>query len=143
MTGTVEFPVRLDVTVRFRDLDALRHVNNSVFLTYLETAREAYWNALGYELDLEGYGYILARIECDFRAPILYQGPGTRVRVLIRCARLGTKSWEYEYRVEDGSGATLFAEARSVQVYSHIPSSRTEPIPPEIRKAFDHLEGRA
>lgn len=137
-----DFPVRLDVTVRFRDLDALRHVNNSVFLTYLETAREAYWNALGHELDLEGYGYILARIECDFRAPILYQGPGTRIRVLIRCARLGTKSWEYEYRVEDVEGATLFAEARSVQVYSHIPTNRTEPIPPEIRKAFDRLEGR-
>lgn len=140
MTGA-PYPVSLDVTVRFRDLDGLRHVNNSVFLTYLETAREAYWNALGYELDLFGYGYILARIECDFRAPILYRGPETRIRVLIRCARLGTKSWEYEYRVEDD--ATLFAEARSVQVYSHIPTNRTEPIPPEIRTAFDRLEGRA
>ncbi|HKV07008.1 MAG TPA: thioesterase family protein [Thermoanaerobaculia bacterium] len=139
----MSYPVSLDVSVRFRDLDALRHVNNSVFLTYLETAREAYWNALGYGLDLEGYGYILARIECDFRAPILYQGPGTRIRVSIRCARLGTKSWEYEYRVEDVEGATLFAEARSVQVYSHIPANRTEPIPPEIRNAFDRLEGRA
>jgi acyl-CoA thioester hydrolase len=137
------FPVQLEIPVRFRDLDGLRHVNNSVFLTYLETAREVYWNTLGLELDLGQYGYILARVECDFRAPILYEGPGTRIRVLIRCPRLGTKSWEAEYRIEGSKGGTVYAEARSVQVYSHFPSGRTEPVPPEVRAAIDRLEGRA
>jgi acyl-CoA thioester hydrolase len=137
------WPVALDLPVRFRDLDGLRHVNNSVFLTYLETAREVYWNRLGLRLETEGWGYILARVECDFRAPILYQGPETAVRVRLRCPRLGTKSWEYEYRVEDPAGSTLFAEARSVQVYSRLPAGPTEPIPPAVREAIERLEGRA
>jgi acyl-CoA thioester hydrolase len=139
----LSYPVHLDLPVRFRDLDALRHVNNSVFLTYLETAREVYWNRLGRNLEMEGYGYILARVECDFRAPILYQGPGTAVRVRLRCPRLGTKSWEYEYRVEDPAGRTLYAEARSVQVYSRLPAGPTEPVPAALRTAIDSLEGRS
>jgi acyl-CoA thioester hydrolase len=142
MSGPV-YPVHLDLPVRFRDLDGLRHVNNSVFLTYLETAREVYWNRLGLTLEMEGWGYILARVECDFRAPILYRGPETRVRVRLRCPRLGTKSWEYEYRVEDPAGGALYAEARSVQVYSRLPAGPTEPIPPAVRDAIGRLEGRA
>jgi acyl-CoA thioester hydrolase len=142
MSGPV-YPVLLDLPVRFRDLDGLRHVNNSVFLTYLETAREVYWNRLGLRLETEGWGYILARVECDFRTPILYRGPETAVRVRLRCPRLGTKSWEYEYRVEAPSGSLLFAEARSVQVYSRLPAGPTEPIPPPVREAIERLEGRA
>ncbi len=136
------YPVELELEVRFRDLDPLRHVNNSVFLTYLEAAREAYWNRLGERLDLDGYGYILVRIECDFRAPILYRGLGqTWVRVKIRCARLGTKSWELDYRIEDRDQGTLYATARSVQVYANIPENRSEPLPPEIRTKIAQLEG--
>jgi acyl-CoA thioester hydrolase len=143
----IAYPVAIEMQVRFRDLDTLRHVNNSVFMTYLEAAREAYWNALGHRLDLDGYGFILARIECDFRAPILYAGlDRSWVRVRIRCPRFGTKSWEYEYRVEarmeDRDAGTLYATARSVQVYAHIPTGRSEPLPPEIRAKIERLEGR-
>jgi len=137
------YPVELVLEVRFRDLDPLRHVNNSVFLTYLEAAREAYWNRLGERLDLDGYGYILVRVECDFRAPILYQGLGkTWVRVRIRAPRLGTKSWDFEYRLEDRDEGTLYATARSVQVYANIPANRSEPLPAEIRAKIERLEGR-
>ena len=53
-------------TVRFRDLDSLGHVNNAVFLTYLEEARIAYLAPLG----AEATNMILARVEIDFRAPL-------------------------------------------------------------------------
>jgi acyl-CoA thioester hydrolase len=141
-TGEPGYPVAFETAVRFRDLDPLRHVNNSVFLTYLENAREAYWNALGERLDLDGYGYILVRVECDFRAPILYRGlDATWVRARIRCPRLGTKSWDYDYRLEDRDDGTLYATARTVQVYAHIPSNRSEPLPAGIRERIAALEG--
>ncbi|MDP9121965.1 MAG: acyl-CoA thioesterase [Acidobacteriota bacterium] len=138
--SVLAYPVHLDVEVRFRDLDSLRHVNNAVFFTYLEMAREAYWNVAGRRLDLDGFGFILARAECDFRAPIL---AGSAVRVRIRCPRLGGKSWDYEYRVEDRESGALFAEARSVQVYYHFPSGRTHPVPAEVRAAIARLEAPA
>ena len=53
-------------TVRFRDVDSLGHVNNAVFLTYLEEARIAYLLPFG----AEAANMILARVEIDFRAPL-------------------------------------------------------------------------
>ena len=52
--------------VRFRDLDSLGHVNNAVFLTYLEEARIGYLVPHG----AEAANMILARVEIDFRAPL-------------------------------------------------------------------------
>ncbi len=46
MDGSVgEYPVVLEITVRFRDLDAMGHVNNAVYLTYFEEARVEYLKA--------------------------------------------------------------------------------------------------
>src|SRR5262245_52733612 len=52
--------------VRFRDLDAMGHVNNAVFLTYIESARFAYLLHLGAAETLEDMNIIVARIEIDF-----------------------------------------------------------------------------
>ncbi|MBK6404207.1 MAG: thioesterase family protein [Holophagales bacterium] len=41
-----EFPCVVGVEVRFRDLDAMGHVNNAVYLTYFEQARLAFWRAI-------------------------------------------------------------------------------------------------
>jgi acyl-CoA thioester hydrolase len=75
------FPVVVPIQVRFRDLDALGHVNNAVYLTYLEVARAAYFSRL--EPDWVGKGhFILARAEVDFLRPILLEDPvevGVRV----------------------------------------------------------------
>ena len=60
----------------------------------------------------------------------------------VRCPRLGTKSWDYDYRIEDRDSGALYATARSVQVYAHIPENRSEPLPEAIRAKFERLEGR-
>ena len=49
------------VEVRFRDLDALGHVNNAVYLTYLESARMAWYLHLTRRTELKGMDMILAR----------------------------------------------------------------------------------
>jgi acyl-CoA thioester hydrolase len=132
------YPVHAEIRARFNELDGLGHVNNAVFFTYMEIAREFYWQALGYSMEMAEHGFLLARAECDFRAPILF---GATVRVMLRCPRVGTKSWEYEYRLEDRDRGTLFAEARSVQVYYHFPSRTAQPLSPELRAAIARLEG--
>jgi acyl-CoA thioester hydrolase len=89
--------------VRFRDCDAMGHVNNAVFSTYLEQAR------IGILGDLEPF--ILARVEIDFRAE-LRQGEDVEVR--SRCSRIGTKSFELEHQIR--AADRLVAEAKSVLV---------------------------
>src|SRR5439155_25987713 len=86
--------------VRFRDLDPMGHVNNAVFLTYLEQARVAFFAQAGAATGLKDMNMIVARVEIDFKAPVRL---GQEVEVSVRASRFGTKSFdlEYELRVDE------------------------------------------
>ena len=108
--------------VRFRDLDPMGHVNNAVFLTYIEQARVAFLAEVGAATGLEDMNMIVARVEIDFKAPVRF---GQELEVSVRASRFGTKSFDLDYMLRvDGE---VVAEAKSVQVaYDY---DRREPIP--------------
>jgi acyl-CoA thioester hydrolase len=132
--------------VRFRDCDPMGHVNNAVYLTYLEQARLAQWRALwnfgGHDKRDPGEGQIgdmpgviLARSEIDYRYPSRF---GDVLEVRIGLAALGRTSFTYEYEIVDQEGR-LVAAARSVQVMYDYAAGRPVPIPEGIRRTFDSL----
>ena len=98
-----EFPWIEGERVRFRDCDAMGHVNNAVYSTYLEQARIAILGGLE--------PYILARVEIDFRAELR---AGEDVEVRSRCSHIGTKSFELEHQI--WTADRLVADAKSVLV---------------------------
>ncbi len=107
--------------VRFRDLDPMGHVNNAVFLTYLEQARVAFLKEVGAATGIEDMNIILARVEIDFRAPVRMD---QEIHIAVRASRFGTKSFDldYELRVD----REIVAQAKSVQVaYDY---DRREPV---------------
>ena len=108
--------------VRFRDLDPLGHVNNAVFLTYIEQARVAFLAEVGAATGLEEMNLIVARVEIDFKAPVRF---GQELEISVRASRFGTKSFDLDYVLRvDGE---VVAESKSVQVaYDY---DRREPIP--------------
>jgi acyl-CoA thioester hydrolase len=115
--------------VRFRDLDPMGHVNNAVFLTYLEQARVALFSELGAATALEEMNMIVARVEIDFKAPVRL---GQEVEISVRASRFGTKSFDldYELRVE----GEIVAEAKSVQVAYDYDRREPVPVPAEWRE---------
>jgi acyl-CoA thioester hydrolase len=114
-------------SVRFRDLDGMAHVNNAVFMTYMESARLAYFKALGLGSNpLEGM--ILARAEVDFRSPIEL---GEQVEVGVRTGRVGTKSFELEQEVR--ADGRLAAEGKFVVVAYDYEANRSQELPSEWR----------
>jgi acyl-CoA thioester hydrolase len=115
--------------VRFRDLDAMGHVNNAVFLTYTESARTAFLLHLGAASGIDDLGIIVARVEIDFRAPV---GFGEEIEIGVRAARFGTKSFDLEYELR--SHGRLVAEAKSVCVGYDYRSGSTVPIPEAWRE---------
>ncbi len=122
-----EFRAWVDVTVRFRDLDAMGHVNNAVYLTYLEHARVAYDRLVKIFFNSEEKsGFILARAEIDFKAPISL---GEKVRVYIRAANWRQKSFDFIYRLESLSDGRLLALAKTVQVAFDYAAGRSAEIP--------------
>jgi acyl-CoA thioester hydrolase len=114
-------------TVRFRDVDSMGHVNNAVFLTYLEEARIAYLLPLGAEVS----SMILARVEIDFRAPLRM---GDEIEIGVRPADVGTKSFELEYELR--SGNAVAAEAKTVIVSFDYESGRSIELPESWREAL-------
>lgn len=118
------------IEVRFRDLDALGHVNNAVLVSYLEVARFRWWRRYLAGRPFEAEGFLLARIEVDYRSPILI---GDEVRVEIHCTKIGRTSFDLRYRVfAENDGRTL-AEATSVQVMLDFQTQRPTGIRPETR----------
>jgi len=115
--------------VRFRDIDAMGHVNNAVFLTYIESARAAYFWHLGIARSLEDLTLVVARVEIDFRAPV---GFPEVVDVGVRAGRFGEKSFglDHELRVR----GELVAEAKTVLVAYDYDQAQTVEIPAEWRE---------
>ena len=114
---------------RFRDLDPMGHVNNAVFLTYIESARVAFLEHLGAATTLEEMAIIVARVEIDFRAPVRF---GDEVEVTVRATRFGEKSFDLEHELRvDGN---LVAEAKTVLVTYDYAQRAAVPIPAEWRE---------
>jgi len=111
------------VDVRWRDIDALAHVNHAVFLTYLEEARDAFYaRMLGSDPI-----YVVVRLEVNLRAEVRY--PDRRVTVRLEVVQLGTTSLTTRETILTPSGEVA-ADARVVTVRwdadSHKPVPFTE-----------------
>ena len=132
-------PFRFSTTieVRWRDLDALGHVNNAVYFTYLEQARFGYLREVGVVPDRpSGVGIIIAEATCQFKSPLTL---GEHVRVHIRVGELRRSSFTFEYRME-GEDGRLAAEAQTVQVCYDYDDQHPMPIPDAWRRAFTSFE---
>lgn len=131
--GMTEFTT--DVQVRFRDVDAFGHVNNAVYVTYLEQARVDYLETvLGVGID--ELDSVLASLEIDYRRPVT---DADSVEVAIEVPELGRSSipMEYEIRTDDD----LVAVAESVQVAYDFETRSSKPLPEEWREAIATYHG--
>jgi len=125
------FPFVHEERVRWRDLDGFGHVNNAVYLTYLEQSRFAYLEHLGLIDGLRSMTMILARVQIDFRSPL---GAGDVLRIGVRPARLGTKSFELEHCLR--AADRLVAEATGVLVGYDYDSGESVAIPDHWRRSL-------
>jgi acyl-CoA thioester hydrolase len=125
--------------VAFRDLDAFGHVNNAVYLTYIENARIGYArDVLGIE-SLEGLLLIVAGVKIDFRSRA---NLSETLEVGARTTRVGTKSFDLEHEIRSQDGR-LVAEAQTTLVAFDYEGDRTMPIPPEWRERIENYESRS
>ena len=100
--------VEREVDVRWRDTDAMGHVNHVVFLTYLEEGRDAFYAQV-----LGDPFYVVVRLEIDLRAEVLHED--RRVTVRVEAERVGTTSLTTRETIV-GSTGKLAAQATVVTV---------------------------
>ncbi len=121
------------IELRWRDFDAFGHVNNSVYLDYLEEVRDE-WLERVIGRNGSSWDFVLVRVAIDFRRELLVDRDH-RVLVSCRLARVGRSSvhTREEVRAEDGDVA---AEAESVLVARNRGETKSRPLTPDEVAAF-------
>ena len=135
----LEFSVRTDIEVRFHDTDAMAHVNNAAYVTYLEVGRQAYWKAMDTGKPYDKVPFLLAHVSIDFRTPAT---SGDVVCVHLASNWISRKSWGMKYRLTNEDGTVVYAEADSVQVTYDYEECRVIEVPEWLRKKIEAVEGR-
>lgn len=125
---------------RFRDTDAMGHINNAVYVTYLEVARQEYWRAFKQDDNYRIVPFILARVEVDFRSEALMH---ETLELCIRCAFVGSKSFGFEYAIREIASKRLVVAAKSVQVFYDYAAKKSIPCPDDMRLQLASFEGRS
>jgi acyl-CoA thioester hydrolase len=121
------------IEIRWRDLDAYDHVNNAVYLTYLEEVRDE-WLERALGRDRAAWGYVLARVAIDFRRELRQDDD----EVVASCslARLGTSSVTTQEALRTRAGEVA-AEAEAVLVAQDRATRQTRPLSEDERRALE------
>lgn len=136
------------IEVRLADTDAMGHVNNAAYLTYMEIGRAAYYERVTgepFQLGVHGAeeGMILAEIRVTYRSQAYY---GEILCVETRTERIGRSSFQMVHRLTAPASrhgpARLVAVADSVLVAYDYRAEHSIPVPPALGDAIEAFEGR-
>ncbi len=135
-----DFKHKIKLKVRFSDLDAMRHVNNATYLSYLEEARIAYYkDVLGLPKKNLDFGAVVAKIEIDYLLPISF---GEEIEILTRVSKFGNKSSDVEnlVLVERKGEKVAAAAAITKLVNFDYEKNISITIPDEIKIKIEEFE---
>lgn len=119
-----DFEYETELQVRFRDIDAMGHVNNAVYATYLEQARVDYYaDVIGVGLD--DIDTVLVTLQIEYRHEITLDDETVTVAMGVRDIGESSVTVAYELRVDDRVAAT----AETTQVYVDSEDGRSRPLP--------------
>ncbi len=131
----IRYPFPYDMPVQWGDMDALGHINNVMYIRYFETSRIAFFNEseIWHELEKEGLYIILAKIDCNYKIPIVF--PDT-ITVQSGIVNMGNSSITVHQQVISHKYG-LAAEGNAVVVCMDKNINKTTAIPPSIRKLIE------
>ena len=124
---------RVPMTVRWRDMDAMGHVNNAKYISYLEEARVRWMLGVPGVSMNDAVAPVVAATHVNYRAPIVWPDD---IVVELFVERLGSSSVTIGHRItslEDES--VLYSDGHVVVVWMDTRSGRSAPLPDAIRAA--------
>jgi acyl-CoA thioester hydrolase len=130
---------QLAIETRFRDTDAMGHINNAVYLTYFEVARARYWKEMGQQEWSRLRTYVVARAEIDFKSPATLEDD---LVCHVRVACFGGRSFSMDYLLVDRRSGRTVALGRTVQAMFDYERGTSRPLDEEMKAAVRRFEGR-
>ncbi len=119
--------------MRWGDMDALGHVNNTVYFRYMEQARVEWLDRLGFDLNTtRDEGVVVVNASCTFLLPLTYPGS---VEVRMFFDKPGRSSVQTHYELRKAGEDTLYAEGAAKMVWVSLATGKSAPWPEWILKA--------
>jgi acyl-CoA thioester hydrolase len=126
--------VRFPLATRYADYDTKGHINNAVYFTYFEIARDHAWiDGLGQSHDRS---FILAEASVRYASEAMIGEP---LDIEITTADVRTRAWVWQYTIRRAGTDHVVAEGRTVQVMFDYDARRTIPIPDDLRERLSTL----
>src|SRR5476649_2322337 len=132
-----EFAFRHRLSVRFRDCDAMGHVNHAVYFTYLEQCRLTCWRELT-GTPSPHTRVIIGRAECDYRAPAHF---GDELDVRLNVAEIGRSSFTLVYEIVQAGSDRLVSNGKTVMVSYDYAAGKSVVLPEETLSLLARLRG--
>ena len=120
------------IPIRWGDMDAYGHVNNTVYFRYMEQARVEWLEAMRLVVRPGGLGPVIVNASCTFLIPMTY--PGT-VEVRTSVGNIGRSS--FQTHVEMAIGGMVYAEGAAKVVWMDTRTGKSVPLPDEVRSALE------
>jgi acyl-CoA thioester hydrolase len=129
------------IPIRWGDMDAMGHVNNTVYFRYMEQARISWFDRLVPEDDAwQSTGIVIANATCNYRRAMTY--PGTvEVKLFVGAPGGASVPTFYEMRVDDDP--VPYADGAATVVFIDMKTQKSRRIPEAIRARLERAEAAA
>ena len=133
------FPIVVDIPVAWGEMDSMQHVNHTVYLKWMETARFEFFEKMGMINSMEetGVGNILKSIECRYRIPLTHPD---NVSVGAKLSEVRDDEYLMDQAVFSHTHSAVAAEAQPLMVMYDYQELRKTVIPPLLRKRLLELK---
>ncbi len=134
-TGAARILVfELDIPIRWGDMDAMGHVNNTVYFRYLEQLRISWFDAMGFSPDPAEQGPVIVNAQCSFIQELRYPGTVHCRQYSGEIGRSSFETWAVLSRTDDPD--TTYAEGGAKVVWVDHPKRKSAPLPEATRQAI-------
>ncbi len=117
--------------MRWGDMDALGHMNNTVYLRCLEQARISWFDTMQVDYRTHAEGPVLGSITCRYRIPIVYPAD---LCITLRLGQVRKSSFPLISEIyEESDPARIYATAEAVMVWIDLKESKSRPLPEWLR----------
>jgi acyl-CoA thioester hydrolase len=120
--------------IRWGDMDAFGHVNNTVYFRYMESARIAFLEQAAGDLDAQGEGPVIVTAYCTFLKQLKYPGD---IEIRSYAGPAGRSSFELMHEIRmvdaDGNADVVYAEGGGKVVWVNFAAEKSVPLPESLK----------
>ena len=122
----------MTLPIRWGDMDAMNHLNNTTYFRYLETCRIDWFQSLGRGLYSDGVGIVIVNAFCNFYQQLEYPGDVRMKMYVSDPGRSSFESWGTMERVD--RPGVIYAAGGATTVWSDFKAQKSAPLPGWLRE---------